>query len=169
MTHPACLPVDKLLEQVEVERVRGGGPGGQHRNRNATAVRLTHKPTGITAWAQERRSQELNRKQALQRLRVHLAVEHRQPMTLEGYWPSPLWKGRVRKMRIAVNPGHEDFPALLAEALDLLEACEDDVERVALVLGLTNSQLVKFLALAPIALSALNERRKAAGRRPFRT
>ena len=49
------------------------GPGGQHRNKASTAVRLRHPPTGLAAAATERRSQLQNRLAALARLRARLA------------------------------------------------------------------------------------------------
>jgi len=47
-------PDDKLLAACTVETCRGSGPGGQHRNKRDSAVRLTHKPTGVVAAATER-------------------------------------------------------------------------------------------------------------------
>ena len=53
----AVLPVDKTVgssyrdSDFKVERVCGSGPGGQHRNKNATAVRITHKESGISAYS----------------------------------------------------------------------------------------------------------------------
>jgi protein subunit release factor B len=44
------------------------GPGGQHRNRNATGVRLVHRPSGIVVTATERRSQAANLEVAFARL-----------------------------------------------------------------------------------------------------
>lgn len=55
-------------KDVRFERMRASGPGGQHVNKNETAVRVTHTPTGLSATAQEERSQHLNRKLALGRL-----------------------------------------------------------------------------------------------------
>ena len=59
----------ELLEkEVRVETYRAGGPGGQHRNKADTAVRLHHEPSGLTVTASERRSQLMNRELAFDRL-----------------------------------------------------------------------------------------------------
>jgi hypothetical protein len=167
--HPAALPLELLLREVDLRTSRGAGPGGQHRNKSDTMVRATHRPTGIHAQAGERRSLEINRAEALRRLRVRLALEHRRPVAPRLappgiHQPSDLWRSRVRDRRLVVNPRHEDFPTLLAEALDVLEWLADDVPKTARALGITPSQLIRFLALEPAALAALNHRRRSAGR-----
>ncbi|MBI5067543.1 MAG: peptide chain release factor-like protein [Deltaproteobacteria bacterium] len=68
------LPAEALLAECREEFFVGGGPGGQHRNKTASAVRLLHLPTGILVTATERRSQAQNRNAALQRLRERLAA-----------------------------------------------------------------------------------------------
>ena len=63
---------DLLLKEVQFHPFRGGGPGGQHRNRVESAVRLVHLPSGITVVASEHRLQGRNKDLALQRLRRKL-------------------------------------------------------------------------------------------------
>lgn len=60
--------IERTQKDLEWQTIRGSGPGGQHRNKTETAVRVVHKPTGLSAIAQEERSQSLNRKLALARL-----------------------------------------------------------------------------------------------------
>jgi protein subunit release factor B len=55
-------------DDYTTEYVRGSGPGGQHRNKATTGVRLTHTATGIQATATERRSRAANLKVARKRL-----------------------------------------------------------------------------------------------------
>ena len=71
---------EQLLAECDVETFRAGGPGGQHQNKTESAVRLTHRPTGIVVTARESRSQHRNRARALARLRAALAArEHTAP------------------------------------------------------------------------------------------
>lgn len=161
--HPAQLPVEQLLAQCSLKRTRRGGPGGQHRNKVETAVVIVHEPTGVRAEASERRSQAENRTQALFRLRVRLALEVRQQEASAAPEPSALWVQRSGGGRIEVSPRHDDFPALLAEALDAVEVSAADVSAAARQLGVTPSQLVKLLKQQPDALSAVNRQRTARG------
>jgi protein subunit release factor B len=64
----------QLLRASQWSSFIAGGPGGQHRNRNATAVRLVHRPSGMVITATERRSQAANLQAALERLRARLAA-----------------------------------------------------------------------------------------------
>ena len=63
-----------LLAECVEQFFNAGGPGGQHQNKAETAVRLSHPGTGVTVTATERRSQLMNRGEALERLRGKLAA-----------------------------------------------------------------------------------------------
>ncbi|MCB9765053.1 MAG: peptide chain release factor-like protein [Alphaproteobacteria bacterium] len=67
-------PTDRasLERDCEVEAIRGGGPGGQHANKNETGVRLTHRPTGLVITATERRSRKRNMDSAFDRMACKL-------------------------------------------------------------------------------------------------
>ena len=67
------LPDDALLAQCEVQAHRASGPGGQHRNKAETAVRLVHLPSGVSVEGKDERSRAQNLRKALQRLREKLA------------------------------------------------------------------------------------------------
>lgn len=60
---------EELLAECDVETFRAGGRGGQHVNTTESAVRLRHRPTGITATSQAERSQHRNKASALGDLR----------------------------------------------------------------------------------------------------
>lgn len=65
-------------KDFRVDTYRGSGPGGQHRNKTDSAVRITDIETGISACCEEGRSQPDNKKIAFRKL-VALLMEHHYP------------------------------------------------------------------------------------------
>lgn len=165
--HPAALTDGALLARCTVHHTRGSGPGGQHRNNNQTAVVLTDEPTGQTAQASERRSAEQNKMMALKRLRLVLAVGVRVAVPA-GEIRSEMWRVRTKGGRISLSVKHRDFPAMLAEALDVLDASGWDAKRAAVRLGVSPSQLIRMVADHPPALAMVNRERKARGEHELR-
>jgi peptide chain release factor 1 len=55
-------------DDFNIERTKGSGKGGQNRNKRETAIRLTHKATGIQSYCADERSQDQNLKRAFKNL-----------------------------------------------------------------------------------------------------
>jgi hypothetical protein len=163
--HPAALPSSDLLAQCEETRTRRPGPGGQHRNKVETAVVLVHRPTGVSAEGSERRSQAENRAAAVWRLRLALALSHREPAP-EG--PSPLWRSRVRGRQLLIAADHDDYPAIVAEAVDRLHSVGFEMRPAADALGVSPSQLTRLFRKVPAAWVAINRSRREVGLPPLR-
>jgi hypothetical protein len=161
--HPATIEESELLEQCDLELGRRRGPGGQHRAAVASGVHLVHRPTGLEAQATERRSPQVNRRMAIFRLRLRLALKVRTPASRDRHEPSELWKRRRQGTRMPVNPEHADYPSLLAEALDLVIARRYDLAGAAGLLGITMSQLSRLIRHHPPAFAAINVGREAIG------
>jgi len=90
---PPSTDLEALARDCDIEFTRAGGPGGQHRNKAETAVRITHRPSGVTVVASERRSQARNKMAALKRLADKLvAIEREQVLS------------RQRENRLATRP-----------------------------------------------------------------
>jgi protein subunit release factor B len=79
---PQTYPTDResLERDSEIDYFIASGPGGQHRNKVETGVRLVHRPSGVVVTATERRSQRANREVAFERLKERLEeLQHVEP------------------------------------------------------------------------------------------
>ena len=74
------MPEEKSvnLKDITVQAYRASGPGGQHRNKVETAIRLIHNPTGLIVTARDSRSKAQNKKRALSKLQDLLTDQNRQ-------------------------------------------------------------------------------------------
>jgi peptide chain release factor 2 len=78
MLHEGDVDIEVDEADIEMQVFRSSGAGGQHVNKTSSAVRLIHKPTGLTTSSQVERSQFQNRDRALKALKALLADLERQ-------------------------------------------------------------------------------------------
>jgi hypothetical protein len=159
---------DTLLAACALETFRGSGPGGQHRNKTDSGVRLRHLPSGIVAAATERRSQHENRTVALFRLRQRIALEVRRPLALEGYTPPPELIRILPAQRQQLAGRHPDFWRGVQALLDLFVAAGRSLSETAALLGVSTGQLSRLITGEPELLRAVNTLRAEKDLRPLR-
>jgi hypothetical protein len=153
-----------LLKECHQERYRASGPGGQRRNKVETAIRLHHRLSGLVAQAEESRSLEENRKRALRRLRERMALELRAPFDLDAPPQVPeLVEHLGPKGALSINPRNRAYPIVVAIVLDALAAAEGGYARAARALGLTTSQVLRFLRSDSQVWRAVEEARRRHG------
>ena len=156
---------EKLVAACGVETYRASGPGGQHRNKRDSAVRLTHKPTGVVVTATERRSQHENRRRAIKRLRKAIALEVREKPQAPS---EPLRTVLDASAWPRVSQRSSAYLVAAAEILDRLEADCGKVSEAAKRLGVSTASVTKFLSLDSDLLEAANRIRRRFGHKPLR-
>ena len=130
--------------ELKFEAFRAGGPGGQHMQKNETAVRITHLPTSISVACSDQRSQRQNRERALRLLRARLyeREQRRQQEETAAQRRQQVKSGdRSEKIRTYNFPQDRltdhriglslhNLPALMNGDIDeLLEALQEDAQQ----------------------------------------
>jgi hypothetical protein len=168
-----------LLAQCDLHTYRSSGPGGQHRNKVSSAVRLRHQPTGITAHGDDSRSQHENKALAIKRLRMNFALQLRRPVDkVAGEVPAvlrecifaPRGKAMIAPGLKRLQVGRKDFRFWRAAAamLDILEAFEGRISEAAAWLGVSTSNFVSTLQDDRHLLAAAQQIRKKYGHGPVK-
>jgi hypothetical protein len=140
------LPPSALLAQCREEHYRASGPGGQRRNKVETAVRLVHGPSGVTAQAEESRYLHENRRRALRRLRERIALKIRvRPEEGQRPLPPEFVSSRTAAGALSISRENAAYPIVVATVLDALLAANGSYAEAARSLGLTTSQMLRFL------------------------
>ena len=141
-----ALDDDALLRQCRVDYRRDSGPGGQKRNKVESAVRLTHTTSGVVASAAEDRSQHVNKRRALNRLRTNIAHSVRRPVDLDEPFDNEECAGLLpwtSAQRVGAKSPLR--PRAEQALLDVLDACGGSIGDAATYLGGSTGQLSKVL------------------------
>jgi len=88
-------------DEIEIETYKSGGAGGQYVNKTESAIRLTHKPSGIVVAVQNERSQLANRNRAMKMLAAKLLQRRREEQAaklaqLAGQKSAIEWGSQIR-------------------------------------------------------------------------
>jgi peptide chain release factor 2 len=88
-------------DDIEIDVYKSGGAGGQHVQKNSTAIRIRHLPTGVVVTCQNERSQLQNREMALRILRgrlydLELQKQEEEQARLKGQHVEAGWGNQIR-------------------------------------------------------------------------
>jgi hypothetical protein len=164
-----------LLGQCDVHIYKSSGPGGQHRNKVSSAVRLHHRPTGISAHGDDSRSQHDNKRLALRRLRMNIACSVRGEIdaaAIPQFVRECMFvaRGGERAGKVRLEVGAKDFRfwRVAAYLLDSLEAVGGSVARAAAQIGISTGNFMSLLSSDRHLLAAAQQARKRLGLGPLR-
>ena len=165
-----------LLGQCDVDVYKSSGPGGQHRNKVSSAVRLRHHPTGVSAHGDESRSQHENKRAALRRLRMNIACRVRRPVdTARPGIPdvvaecmfTPRGREQGAKRRLEIGRRDHRFWRVAAFLLDVLEAFEGRLADAAGYIGISTANFTSVLKSERHLLDGAQRIRKNRGLPPI--
>lgn len=154
------MTAEELLLECDQEFRKARGHGGQKVNKTSSAVRLTHRATGLCVTADASRSQYENRLHAVSKLRCRIAYELRAEVPAgEPPYYQLLPEPSVRNPRRMLWAAH---------VLDVLAACSWDPKSAAAGLGVSVSHLTRTLSRDADLWQILNHERMRLGLHPWK-
>jgi len=137
------LPNTDFLKLCEISAYKGSGPGGQHKNKTNSGVKLKLRVESgelrvIEAYSCDDRSSHVNKLFALKKLRLKIALLIREEPTVQIPFPFPGSDGKI-------SPDNNLYPQFIADILDRINFCKGDLSEAAKIWGLSKSALNKII------------------------
>jgi len=137
------LPDADLLKLCEISAYKGSGPGGQHKNKTNSGVKLKLRVESeelrvIESYSCDDRSSHINKLLALRKLRLKIALQIREEPAAQIPFPFPGSDGKI-------SPDNNLYPQFIADILDRINFCKGDLSEAAKMWGLSKSALNKII------------------------
>ena len=139
-----------LLKLCEVSAYKGSGPGGQHRNKTNSGVKLKLKEANIESYSCDDRSAHINKLLALKKLRMKIALQIREEPALNVPFSFPGSNGKI-------SQDNALYPQFIADVLDRI----DDLGEAAKAWGLSKSALNKIMLQDKKVMEAFQKHRQS--------
>jgi len=161
ITRTALLELSdaELLKLCEVSAYKGSGPGGQHRNKTNSGVKLKveNGECKVEAYSCDDRSAHINKLLALKKLRLRIALQIREKPASQIPFPFPGSNGKI-------SQDNALYPQFIADVLDRLS----DLNEAAKMWGLSKSALNKIILQDKKVMEIFQKMRSAASPMPIK-
>ncbi|MDR0518185.1 MAG: hypothetical protein LBH25_14215 [Fibromonadaceae bacterium] len=147
------LSDSELLKECEISSYKGSGPGGQHRNKTNSGVKL--KLNTVESYSCDNRSSHINKLLALKKLRLKIALQLREEPVPQTPFPFPGASGKI-------SQSNSLYPEFIADILDRISFFKGDLSETAKIWGLSKSALNKIIIQDKKVLEAFQKIRSAA-------
>jgi hypothetical protein len=137
-THLLRLSDAEFLKLCEIQAYKGSGPGGQHRNKTNSGVKVKLINVNIESYACDDRSSHINKILALKKLRLKIALQIREEPALQIPFAFPGTDGRI-------SSDNKLYPEFIADVLDRIKAAAGDLGEAAKMWNLSKSALNKII------------------------
>jgi len=149
----------ELLKLCETQAYKGSGPGGQHRNKTNSGVKLRLMIKGVASgewlvvesYSCDDRSSHINKLFALKKLRTKIALKIREEPALQIPFAFPGTAGKI-------SADNKLYPEFIADVLDRVKAASGDLGEAARMWGLSKSALNKIILADKKVLEVLHYR-----------
>jgi hypothetical protein len=156
------LSDSEFLKECEISAYKGSGPGGQHRNKTNSGVKLkirNCKLTPLESYSCDDRSSHINKLLALKKLRLKIALQIREEPAQQIPFPFPGTGGKI-------SQDNALYPQFIADILDRINFCKGDLSEAAKMWNLSKSTLNKIIIQDKKVLEAFQKIRSAASPMP---